>query len=145
MPDKPKDRPSYVIGHKKPPKATQFKSGQSGNPGGRPKGSKNFATVIDKELNSRIPITENGERKRITKREAVAKQVVNKAAAGDPKAIPILLNETRYHESLQNTDLTQPEDVDPEDRMVMKGILNRWRQMEKASAEPVAHTEPLRE
>jgi hypothetical protein len=27
----------YEVGYKKPPKATQFKPGQSGNPAGRPK------------------------------------------------------------------------------------------------------------
>ena len=31
----------YDVGYKKPPKTKQFKKGKSGNPGGRPKGSKN--------------------------------------------------------------------------------------------------------
>ena len=36
----PKD-PTYDVGYGKPPKATRFKAGQSGNPKGRPKGSRN--------------------------------------------------------------------------------------------------------
>ena len=34
-------RKSYAVGHGKPPEATRFKPGQSGNPKGRPKGKKN--------------------------------------------------------------------------------------------------------
>lgn len=34
-------RPGYDVGYGKPPKDTRFKQGQSGNPKGRPKGSKN--------------------------------------------------------------------------------------------------------
>jgi hypothetical protein len=72
------DDPNYPIGYKKPPRDTQFKPGQSGNAKGRPIGIKNFATVIEKELRTSIEVTENGKRKRISKREAVVKQTVNK-------------------------------------------------------------------
>lgn len=34
------------VGYKKPPKHTQFKKGQSGNPAGRTEGSFNFTTII---------------------------------------------------------------------------------------------------
>jgi hypothetical protein len=34
-------RPGYTVGYGKPPEATRFRKGQSGNPRGRPKGSKN--------------------------------------------------------------------------------------------------------
>jgi hypothetical protein len=95
--DKP-GRP-YVVGHGKPPKKTQFKKGQSGNPKGRPKGSRNLKTEIERELKRKVTITEDGRRKRITKREAVAKQLVNKAVSGDPKAIPVLLKEVPPGES----------------------------------------------
>src|ERR1043166_6776783 len=93
------DPDNYKVGYGKPPKHSQFAKGKSGNPSGHRKGVKNFVTEIQEELNVRISITENGKRKKITKRKAVAKQLVNKAAAGDPKAIPILLNETRPYET----------------------------------------------
>ncbi len=38
------------IGYGRPPKAGQFKPGQSGNPQGRPKGSTNLATDLSAEL-----------------------------------------------------------------------------------------------
>lgn len=89
----------YPVGYAKPPQATRFKPGQSGNPKGRPKGAKNFATIFEEELETRIPVTENGKRKKITKRRAAVKQIVNKAVGGDVKAIGTVLNEARLHES----------------------------------------------
>lgn len=47
------DTKEYEIGHRKPPKATQFKRGMSGNPRGRPKGSKNFKTIMNEQLGAR--------------------------------------------------------------------------------------------
>jgi len=55
----------------------------------------NLATLIDKELSKKITITENGQRKTISKREAIAKQIINKAVAGDPKAIQVFMNVSR--------------------------------------------------
>lgn len=117
------------VGYKKPPKATQFRSGQSGNPKGRPKGAKNFGTVIEKELNMRVEVTENGRRRKISKREAVAKQLVNKAASGDTKSIPILLNETRAREQSDNVVATSDAYQAAEDKLVMAHIVARIRQM----------------
>ncbi len=39
------DSKSYSVGYKRPPKQFQFKSGESGNPDGRPFGSKNYKNV----------------------------------------------------------------------------------------------------
>ena len=68
----------YEIGFGKPPRSRQFKPGESGNPAGRPRGAKNFATAIEQELNSRVIVNENGRRKRISKREVIAKHLVNR-------------------------------------------------------------------
>ena len=37
---------NYIVGYGKPPDHTQFKPGQSGNPHGRRKGSKNYRTIV---------------------------------------------------------------------------------------------------
>jgi hypothetical protein len=123
------DRP-FKVGYGKPPRHTQFAKGKSGNPKGRGKGVRNFATEIQEELNARVPITENGIRKKITKRKAVAKQLVNKAAAGDPKSIPVLLNEARQHEA-GSAIAPGPEVLSrPEDQLVMANIVKRIREAE---------------
>jgi len=117
------------VGYGKPPKSTQFKAGQSGNRKGRPKGSQNFATVLDKELNSTVTVTEGGRRKQIRKRDVIAKQVVNKAAAGDLKATSILMAEARNMEasSAISTLPAAPTEFADADQMTLKSIIARIR------------------
>ena len=74
------------IGYGRPPRATRFRPGQSGNPRGRAKGSRNLTTIINAALNEPVIVTENGRRRRITKLEAAIKQLVNRAAAGEARA-----------------------------------------------------------
>jgi hypothetical protein len=112
---------------------TRFKPGTTGNPGGRPKGAKSLRTAIQNELKRRVAVTEDGKRKKITKREAVAKQLVNKAAAGDPKAIPVLLNETRPYETDAAAGASRAEMMSPEDQAVMESIIRRIREAANTS------------
>ena len=46
----------YTIGYKRPPTAHCFKHGQSGNPAGRPKGRKQFATLLQEIVNRKVAI-----------------------------------------------------------------------------------------
>jgi hypothetical protein len=54
--------------------------------------------VLAQELAVRIPITENGKRKKTTKQRAIVKQLVNKAAGGDLRATHAIIKETRETE-----------------------------------------------
>jgi hypothetical protein len=128
MADDTDGKPPSQVGYCKAPKHRQFVKGKSGNPRGRPKGSRNFATVLQDELKRRVPVTEDGKRKKITKREATAKQLANKAASGDLKAIPIVLNETRAYENAGAVDASTTEIVTPEDQAVMESIVRRIRE-----------------
>ena len=76
----------YEVGYGKPPKRTQFQPGQSGHPQGRTKGAKNVDSIMQKEADSKIPVTENGRIKKIRKAEVVIKQRWNKAAKGHDRA-----------------------------------------------------------
>jgi hypothetical protein len=79
------------IGYGNPPRSTQFQKGRSGNPKGRPKGTKNLATVVAQTANGLVAVTENGKRRKISRMEAAIIQLMNKAAAGDPKATQTFL------------------------------------------------------
>ena len=134
---------TFEVGFGKPPRSTQFKPGQSGNRAGRPRGAKNFAIAIEQALDTRVTVTENGRRRRISKREVIAKHLVNKAAGGDLRAIPLLLNEARAHQS--NPAEAEPDQVfdTPEDRKVFDGIIARIRSssLESVPAAPIAENE----
>jgi len=82
---------SYEIGYRRPPKSGHFKKGLSGNPKGRPKGSRNFLTLLDKELSQSIVVNENGKKKTITRLQAMVKRIVAGALQGDQKALLTLV------------------------------------------------------
>jgi hypothetical protein len=82
----------YSVGYGKPPRSTRFPKGKSGNSRGRPPGSKNMGDLFEAALNEEVTITENGKRRVISKREAITKQLVNKAASGDPRSIKLLVD-----------------------------------------------------
>lgn len=124
---------AYVVGYGKPPAQTQFKPGQSGNGKGRPKGSQNMLTLIEKELNVRVPVLENGRHKTISKRQAIAKQIVNKAAAGDPKATPMLLKTLGPEQEDSKGGPSRSTLASPDDALVMASIVRRVRQMDEPS------------
>jgi hypothetical protein len=82
---------SYKIGYGKPPKATQFQKGKSGNPRGRPKGSLNLATDLASELREIITVSEHGRPRRVSKQRALIKSLLAKALQGDIRAATAVL------------------------------------------------------
>ena len=58
------DKTDYKVGYKRPPLHTRFRKGQSGNPRGRPRGSKNFSTLLTEALNEPVVVTEDGRRRK---------------------------------------------------------------------------------
>jgi hypothetical protein len=95
----------YEVGYGRPPKATQFKKGTSGNKKGRPKDVKNIASHFRDEMYQSVIISENGERRTVPKIKAILKQLANKAATGDPRAIQAIVNIAR---ELGDLDLPDP-------------------------------------
>src|ERR1700739_1152171 len=87
-PETPRD---YVVGYGKPPVHTRFQKGRSGNPKGRPRGKKNMSNLLSARLDAATLVVENGRRKKISKREAIITQLVNKSASADLKATQIVL------------------------------------------------------
>ena len=86
--DKQRD---YAVGYGRPPRHTRYEKGRSGNPKGRPSGAKNLSTLFTEALNETVIIAENGGRRKISKRQAIVKQIVNKAAKGDWRCTKLLL------------------------------------------------------
>jgi hypothetical protein len=121
------------VGYGRPPKRNRFRKGQSGNPKGRPKGKLNLATVLERALQETVIINENGNRRKVTKREAACKQLVNKAASGDLTALKLLSTLTGAAEELAAQDLQpSPQSTEADDK-VIQTLLRRWNGAKKES------------
>ena len=117
-------KPNYETGYGKPPKSGQFTKGRSGNPKGRPKGSKNLATIVLRESRQRVRVQGPGGSRTVTKLEAAIMQLHNKAAQGDLGALRALMVVVQTAENAM-TSLESPE-VQPErDQQMMQSILRR--------------------
>lgn len=101
----------YEVGYGRPPKKSQFRKGQSGNPSGRPKKILTHEEIVARELNRKVTITVHGKEKRLTKRELMHIANIQKAIKGDFKAFKAVI------------ELDQPASyglqVDEEPRMVI--------------------------
>jgi hypothetical protein len=97
----------YEVGYGKPPRHTRFVKGQSGNPRGRPPSAKNLKTLLNEALNQPLMITENGGCRKISKRQAIITQLVNRSATADFRAMKLLLDIMREIEG--RTDAHSPE------------------------------------
>ena len=115
----------YSIGYKKPPKANQFKPGQSGNPKGRPEGSKNLATDLMEELKQIIIVKESGEPLKITKQRALVKSLSAKALNGNVPAINTLLKLISQTQTSELLAIETPE-VSENDKAILDAFLKNY-------------------
>ena len=87
------------VGYCRPPVEHQFKPGQSGNNRGRPKGSKNEATIINEILSRKIKITQNGKTRQISLLEGIHLKFAEDALRGNPKSAAFLLSRKQLTDS----------------------------------------------
>lgn len=92
MSDQP---PGDDVGYGKPPKHSQFKKGQSGNPSGQKKPAK-FDALFKAALMKQAKVPINGKTVTMTMLELILQQVVRKAANGDLPAIKTVLALTPF-------------------------------------------------
>jgi hypothetical protein len=77
--------------YRRPPKNRQFERGVSGNPSGRPKRTSDLGSELLREAHAPLIINENGKRKVISKYQAFAKQLFNRALSGSTPAMRLLV------------------------------------------------------
>lgn len=115
----------YEVGYRKPPKASRWRKGQSGNRRGRQKGARNLMTELIEELGEAISVKEQGVPRSITKQRAVIKAMTAKAIQGDTRAGNILINlmfRLLHPELIENASTTElaKEDQDILDNYVVR-------------------------
>jgi len=124
----------YDVGYRKPPKTTQFKPGQSGNPKGRPKGHRNLATDLEEELNEKIIVNEGGRQLQTTKQRAMLKALLAKALKGDTRAASALIQLKVGLEQARSGEREEAP-LDAEDQAVLDAYFSRRKQGAEGSNE----------
>lgn len=82
---------AYRVGRGRPPLHTQFKTGQSGNPRGRPKGRKSSAQILDELLSRKVKVGEGSSRRSMTMEEVMMRRICQRAANGELKYVEFVL------------------------------------------------------
>lgn len=103
------DEPPYAVGYKKPPLHSRFSKGQSGNPQGGRRRAKALSVLLDEALDRPTSSGSGGAPRPHTRREAIVAGLVEKSAAGDLRAIKLLLG------LLQKTGAAAPPPAGDED------------------------------
>lgn len=126
MANRKRKPPDDTVGYGRPPKATQFKKGQSGNPRGRPKGSRPVGAVLQEILGQRIAVTENGRTRRLPALEVMLRRLANDAMRSEPVALKLMLSLfDRYGESPEAG--IRIDEVLAEDKAILANFLKETR------------------
>jgi hypothetical protein len=100
MPKRKTSQSAEYVGYRHPPTATRFKAGKSGNPKGRPKGSRPVGSILRDIIQQKVAVTEGGKTRKLPALEVMFRRLANDAMRSDQKAIKLLLSLVdRYSES----------------------------------------------
>jgi hypothetical protein len=97
---------SYEVGYGKPPRHTQFKKGQSGNPGGRPRGR--LQELALREAYRTVVVREDGRAVPVPAIQAVLRSQIELASSGNVRAQRAILAMIRDIEQEAGPDLCEP-------------------------------------
>ena len=127
----------HEVGFGKPPKHTRFQPGQSGNPRGRPKGTKNLKTDLLEELGEKILVHEGGQARKLSKQRAVVKTLVNRTLKGDGRAANSLLSMMmRLLDTGQGSEPEGSQDLHPDELEILEAYKKRLTRSDRK--EPTA-------
>jgi len=84
-----------------------------------------MATVLERTLREKVTVNENGKKRTVTKLEAAVKQLADKAASGDLRALQLLTALVRSAEERAIQGAIANSVPDEVDEKVVLGILKR--------------------
>ena len=119
---------AYTVGYAKPPSASRFEPGVSGNVKGRPKGRKNLKTLIKQAMTATITIQEGTSGRQVTKLEGVVlRQLQNALKGNDRSAMAVIkmANEMGLLDDAADASSGTESDLTPSDERILKELLAR--------------------
>jgi hypothetical protein len=119
--------PDPTVGYCRPPKRTRFKSGQSGNPRGRPRGSRGLKNVVAEVLAEPVTIREGEKTRRVPLLKAMVKANSLKAAQGNTSAFNAVASLAIKTEKLEDSDASAAsrEQLAAEDQDIIREYMKR--------------------
>lgn len=134
----PAAAPAYEIGYRKPPIKTRF-GADRGNRPGRKRGSKSRLTIIDEELSATVKVAGQGK---LPKFRVAIRQLTNKAAAGDLKAIAAIVRMGLDHERARTAEHQSADDAPLSDHEhdifdIFKDMVREELEAEQPQADPI--------
>ena len=118
---------AHSVGYGKPPVASRFKPGASGNPNGRPRGSKNLKTLIRQAMTARISIQEGSSSRRVSKIEGVVLRQLQSALKGDDRSAMAIIKMATQMGFLEEPDsnLAEATALSGSDEQILDELLAR--------------------
>jgi len=120
----------YEVGYGRPPKATQFQKGQSGNPKGRAKGAKGLRTILNEEVHAKQTIRIAGEPVTGSRLQLMLSTLAMRAATGDLKATERLIPLVIQYLGVEDPG-TDRQQLSPHDQ----ALLDQWMAEDEVSDE----------
>ena len=129
----------YQVGYGKPPRHSQFRPGESGNPRGRPKGARGLKADLHTELAARHTIQINGRPVRGTRQQLMVMTLATRAASGDIKAAALLLPLIAQVFGFEDRGGDRQR-LSPADQTLLDELLAPEAQIEASPPQPVKDT-----
>ncbi len=114
---------------------SRYKPGQSGNPKGRPRGSKNKSTILREILSQKVTVHQNGKTLKMNKLTVIMMTLVNKALAGDLRAISTLRPMIESMESASEATARLGAELSIDDREILKDYVGRAKNTPQFTAQ----------
>lgn len=114
---------------------SRYKPGQSGNPKGRPRGSKNKSTILRETLAPKITVQQNGKTLKMNKLTVIITTLVNKAASGDLRAIALLQPMIENMEANHEAIVKLSEELSVDDKEILKEYAERAKSVPQSAAQ----------
>ena len=90
------------VGYGRPPRHAQFKPGQSGNPGGRPKRQGKVVVDLEAILDETVTVTKDGKPCKMSKKEIALRKILKKAIDNDDlKSILYVIDQFERYGALE--------------------------------------------
>ena len=86
---------SNGVGYKKPPKISQFKKGQSGNPAGRRRVIVSAHSALASVVSRFVTVAGEDGEFRVSRLEAIFRKLVDNAMTGDPRSLKLLFDQLK--------------------------------------------------